>query len=117
MNYIIIWHNPQCSKSRAALEILEHSDAKVEIVKYLESTPTKQEIRDILKLLNILPRNLMRTSEELYKELKLEEEMNDDALISAMANNPKLIERPIIIKNGSAIIGRPTEKIAEFLRH
>ncbi|MCX6051140.1 MAG: arsenate reductase (glutaredoxin) [Campylobacterales bacterium] len=115
MNKIIIWHNPQCSKSRAALEILEQTNSKVEVVKYLESTPNVQEIKDVLKLLNILPRDLMRTNEELYKELKLQEETSDDVLIAAMAKNPKLIERPILIKNGCAIIGRPTERIAEFL--
>ena len=115
MNKIIIWHNPQCSKSRAALEILEQTNSKVEVIKYLESTPSVQEIKDVLKLLNILPRDLMRTNEELYKELKLQEETSDDALIAAMAKNPKLIERPILIKNGCAIIGRPTERIAEFL--
>ncbi|MDO8455068.1 MAG: arsenate reductase (glutaredoxin) [Sulfurimonas sp.] len=115
MNKITIWHNPQCSKSRAALEILEQTNSKVEVIKYLEATPNEQEIKDVLKLLNILPRDLMRTNEELYKELKLQEETSNDALISAMAENPKLIERPILIKNGCAIIGRPTERIAEFL--
>lgn len=115
MNKIIIWHNPQCSKSRAALEILEQANSKIEVIKYLESTPSVQEIKDVLKLLNISPRELMRTNEELYKELKLQEETSDDALITAMAKNPKLIERPILIKNGCAIIGRPTERIAEFL--
>ncbi|MFA6190972.1 MAG: arsenate reductase (glutaredoxin) [Sulfurimonas sp.] len=115
MNEITIWHNPQCSKSRAALEILEYSHAKIEVVKYLESTPSEQEIRDVLKLLNISPRDLMRKDEELYKELNLKDESNDNALISAMAKNPKLIERPVLIKDGCAIIGRPTERIAEFL--
>lgn len=115
MQEITIWHNPKCSKSREAMEILEGNSHKPEIVKYLEETPNENQIRTILKMLGIAPRELMRTKEDIYKELNLQNELDDDALIRAMANHPKLIERPIIIKGNRAIIGRPVEKITEFL--
>ncbi len=115
MKNITIWHNPKCSKSRAAMEILEQNRCEVEVVKYLEINPDETQIKTILKMLGITPRELMRQKEDLYKEMKLKEETDGNKLITAMAQNPKLIERPIIIKNGSAIIGRPTDRIAEFL--
>ena len=115
MSIIKIWHNPRCSKSREALSILEENNCEKEIVKYLESTPESDEIKNTLNILGISARELMRTKEEIYKELNLKEETDEDKLIEAMANNPKLIERPVLFKDGKAIIGRPTDKIAEFL--
>ncbi len=115
MKSVSIWHNPRCSKSRTALKVIEENNCETEIIKYLEKSPDETEIKNILKMLAITPRELMRTKEAIYKELNLKEEMNDDKLILAMAQHPKLIERPIIIKDGRAIIGRPTERIAEFL--
>ncbi len=116
MASITIWHNPQCSKSREALSILEESGSEKEIVKYLEVTPDAQTIKNLLKMLGLSARELMRTKEDIYKELNLKDEMNDEKLIEAMAQNPKLIERPVLIKDGKAIIGRPTSIIAEFLK-
>jgi len=116
MASITIWHNPQCSKSREALSILEESGNKKEIVKYLEVSPDAKTIKNLLKMLGLSVRELMRTKEEIYKELNLKDETNDEKLIEAMAKNPKLIERPVLIKNGKAIIGRPTSIIAEFLK-
>ncbi len=116
MAQITIWHNPKCSKSREALSILDESGSEKEIVKYLETSPDKQTIQNLLKMLGITPRELMRTKEDIYKELKLKDEMDDKKLIEAMAQNPKLIERPVLIKNGKAIIGRPTSIIEEFLK-
>jgi len=116
MNRVTIWHNPRCSKSRTAMQILEEHNCETEIIKYLDTNPDENEIKTILKMLGITPRELMRQKEATYKEMNLKEENSDDALISAMANYPKLIERPIIIKDGQAIIGRPSEKIADFLR-
>ncbi len=116
MAQITIWHNPKCSKSREALSILDESGSEKEIVKYLETNPDKQTIQNLLKMLGITPRELMRTKEDIYKELKLKDEMDDKKLIEAMAQNPKLIERPVLIKNGKAIIGRPTSIIEEFLK-
>ena len=115
MKEITIWHNPRCSKSREALAILEDSGCKKEVIKYLETSPDENQIKTLLKMLGITPRELMRTKEDIYKELNLKDENSDDALISAMAKYPKLIERPIVIKGSKAIIGRPTSIIAEFL--
>ena len=116
MNTVTIWHNPKCSKSREAMSILEENSAHTNVVKYLLDTPSVLEIKNVLDMLGIRPRDMMRTKEDIYKELNLKDEPNDDVLITAMAENPKLIERPILIKNGRAIIGRPTDKIANFLK-
>lgn len=116
MQEITIWHNPKCSKSREAIAILDASGCESKIVKYLETSPNTQEIKKVLMMLGINARALMRTKEELYKELKLGEESNEERLIEAMAQNPKLIERPIIIKGNKAIIGRPPSLIVDFLK-
>ncbi|MCD6190492.1 MAG: arsenate reductase (glutaredoxin) [Sulfurimonas sp.] len=115
MTQITIWHNPKCSKSREALSIMDENSCEKEIVKYLETNPDKETIKDLLKMLELSARELMRTKEDIYKELNLKDEMNDEKLIEAMVQNPKLIERPVLIKNGKAIIGRPTSIIADFL--
>ena len=115
MQEITIWHNPKCSKSREAMEILKDKKCDAQVVKYLEESPDREKLKAILKMLGIAPRELMRTKEDLYRELNLKDEKSDEALIEAMAKHPKLIERPIIIKGDKAIIGRPTERIAEFL--
>lgn len=115
MNNVKIWHNPRCSKSREAMEILESNNCESEVVKYLEVTPDASEIKNTLKMLGLSPRELMRTKEDIYKELNLKDESNEDKLIQAMATNPKLIERPVIFKGSKAIIGRPTSIIADFI--
>ncbi len=116
MQVIKIWHNPRCSKSREALSIIQESGFESEIIKYLESGTDANEMKSILKMLELSPRELMRTKEAIYKELKLKEESDDDKLIEAMVNHPKLIERPIIFKADKAIIGRPSSIIADFLK-
>ena len=115
MNNISIWHNPRCSKSREAMGILEENGCEAEVVKYLETKPDAQEITKILSMLGLNARDLMRTKEDIYKELNLKEEQDEAKLIQAMAENQKLIERPIIVKNGKAIIGRPTSIIVDFI--
>ena len=115
MNIVKIWHNPRCSKSREAMSILEENRCESEVIKYLESTPNSTEIKTTLGMLGLSARELMRTKEEIYKELNLADEVNEDKLIDAMAQNPILIERPILFKNNKAIIGRPTSIIAEFI--
>jgi arsenate reductase len=115
MDKVTIWHNPQCSKSRAAMEILKENKLQSDVVKYLKDTPSITEIKNVLNMLGLSARELMRTKEDIYKELDLANENDEEKLIEAMAKNPKLIERPIIIKGNKAIIGRPTERIAEFL--
>lgn len=116
MNTVSIWHNPRCSKSRNAVALLEEKGVEAEIVKYLDTPPSKEELKEMLKMLGISARELMRTKEAIYKELDLKNETDEEKLITAMAENPKLIERPIVIKDGRAAIGRPIEKILELLK-
>ena len=115
MNTVTIFHNPRCSKSRQALQLLEENGIKPEIVKYLDTPPNEEEIRNILKMLGVSARELMRTKEDIYKELNLKEVTDEDTLIKAMVEYPKLIERPIVIKDGKAVIGRPPEKVLELV--
>lgn len=115
MDKIAIWHNPRCSKSRQALALVEESGCEKEVIKYLEETPGKSEIKKVLAMLGISARELMRTKEDVYKELDLKNEHDEEKLIEAMVNNPKLIERPVIIKGDKAVIARPPEKALELL--
>ena len=115
MAKITIWHNPRCSKSREALALLEQNGVESEVVKYLEDAPTKKQIQEVLKMLGISARELMRTKESIYKELGLKDVEDEQKLIEAMAEHPKLIERPVVIKDGKAIIGRPPQKVLEIL--
>jgi len=115
MSDITIWHNPRCSKSRAGLEVLEESGKEFNIYKYLDENPSSSEIAGILSMLSLNPRELMRTGEDIYKELGLKDEMDDTKLIEAMANNPKLIERPIVVVGDKAVIGRPLDNVIELL--
>ena len=110
-----IWHNPRCSKSRDALALLEEKGIDADVVKYLETPPSKEELREVLDMLGIPARALMRTKEALYKELNLKEVTDEAKLIEAMAEHPKLIERPVVIKEGKAAIGRPVENIIDLL--
>ena len=114
MDKYTILHNPRCSKSRQTLAILEEKGAETEVVKYLEETPSIEEIKAILKKLNISARELMRTKEDEYKTLGLKDETDEEKLIEAMAEHPKLIERPIVIKGDRAVLGRPPEKVLEL---
>jgi arsenate reductase len=115
MTKVTIWHNPRCSKSRNAAALLEEKGIDAEVVKYLETPPTKEELQEMLKMLGISARELMRTKEDIYKELGLKEVEDEEKLIEAMVANPKLIERPIVIKEGKAVIGRPIENVVELL--
>jgi len=112
---VTIWHNPRCSKSRAAAQLLEEKGVEAEVVKYLDTPPTREEIKSLLMMLGITARELMRTKEDIYKELGLKDVEDEEQLIEAMAEHPKLIERPIVIKDGKASIGRPIEKIIELI--
>ena len=116
MQEIQIWHNPKCSKSRAAMELLENKNIDASVVKYLEQTPTKEQLIDVLKKLNMKASQLLRTGEDIYKELNLKDENDEEKIIEAMIKNPILIERPIIIKGKSAVIARPIENLEELLK-
>jgi len=112
----IIWHNPRCSKSREALKILEDNGMDVRIYKYLDEKPSILEIKGMLEALGISARALMRKKEALYKELGLSKVEDEEALIEAMHKYPKLIERPIVIKDSKAIIGRPPQLILDLIQ-
>jgi len=115
MANVTIWHNPRCSKSRNAAQLLEERGVEAEVVRYLDTPPTKEEIKEVLKMLGISARELMRTKEAIYKELGLKEVEDEEKLIETMAAHPKLIERPVVIKDDKAAIGRPIEKVIELL--
>ncbi len=116
MSQISIFHNPRCSKSRSALELLEARGIQPEIVRYLETPPSAAELKALLGKLGIGARQLLRTGEDEYKELDLANPaLSDDQLIDAMARHPKLIERPIVIVGDKAVVDRPPEKVLEIL--
>ena len=115
MEKVTIWHNPRCSKSRNSNNLLEERDIEVEVFKYLDESITTKQLSDILSMLNMKPQELMRKGEDIYKELNLKDERDEAKLIEAMIANPKLIERPIVIKGNRAVIGRPIENVVELL--
>jgi len=118
MSKTIIFHNPRCSKSREALKILEQNNIDTKVVKYLEEQPSKEELKNIFTMLGLAQvREMMRTKEDIYKELDLKNENDEEKLLQAMAEHPKLIERPILIKGDKAIIARPPQKAEEFLKN
>jgi len=116
MSQISLFHNPRCSKSRGALELLEERGIQAEIIRYLETPPSAAELKALLGKLGIGARQLLRTGEDEYKTLDLANPaLSDEQLIAAMASHPKLIERPILIVGDKAVIGRPPEKVLEIL--
>ncbi len=113
---VTIYHNPRCSKCRATLELLGENGIQPEIVEYLESPPDADTLVALLDMLGLEPRELMRTHEAEYKEAKLDTpELTREQLIAAMVEHPKLIERPIVVSNGKAAIGRPPERVLDIL--
>lgn len=111
-----IYHNPRCSKSRQTLQLLNDHMQQADIIEYLKTPPDAETLKDILARLGMKPRQLMRTGEDIYKELNLDDEsLTDDQLINAMVANPKLIERPIVVKDGKVAIGRPPENVLSIL--
>ncbi len=116
MTSVTIYHNPRCSKSRQTLALLEAQGLQPTIIKYLETPPTAAQLQQILTLLGLTPRQLMRTKEAEYQALQLDDPSKSDAdLIAAMQATPKLIERPIVLANGKAAIGRPPENVLTIL--
>lgn len=113
---ITIYHNPRCSKSRQTLQLLTEHGMEPEVINYLDTPPTHAELERILQLLHLEPRELMRRKEEEYAGLGLDDPaLSRSALIDAMVQHPRLIERPIVIRGKQAIIGRPPEKVLEIL--
>lgn len=113
---ITIYHNPRCSKSRQTLQLLTEHGMEPEVINYLDTPPTHAELERILQLLHLEPRELMRRKEEEYAGLGLDDPaLSRSALIDAMVQHPRLIERPIVIRGKQAVIGRPPEKVLEIL--
>ena len=113
---VILYHNPRCSKSRQALALLQARNIQPQVVDYLKTPPTAAELAMLLDRLGLEPRQLMRTQEAEYTAAGLDNpNLSREALILAMSQYPKLIERPIVMTNGKAAIGRPPEKVLEIL--
>lgn len=117
MSQFTIYHNPRCSKSRQTLAILEEHDIQANIVLYLEDTPSKQTLQELIRQLGKTPRDILRKSEDAYKDKALSDtSLSDDDLLSAMIAEPKLIERPIVVKGTKAVLGRPPENVLELIK-
>ncbi|HEY8570040.1 arsenate reductase (glutaredoxin) [Microbulbifer sp.] len=111
-----IYHNPRCSKSRQTLQLLQENQIEPEVVLYLETPPDAATLKSLLEKLGIGARDLLRKGEDAYKELNLgDASLEDDALIAAMVAHPKLIERPIVVRDETAVLGRPPENVLELL--
>lgn len=116
MSTVTIYHNPRCSKSRATLEILNQKKIEVNVVKYLETPPSQQTLKQVLIFLGKEPRDLMRKNEKEYKENEMANEgLSQDQLIELMHKFPKVIERPIVVNDKKAAIGRPPEAVLDIL--
>ena len=113
MSEFVIYHNPRCSKSRQTLALLHENGIEPKVIEYLKTPPTVSELKDLLSKINMNASQLIRSKEQDYRDLALQQE-SDTKLLEAMHNHPKLIERPIVVKNDKAIIGRPPE-LVEFL--
>lgn len=111
-----IYHNPRCSKSRATLALLEENKIAPEVRLYLENPPTAEQLAEVITQLGVTPRELLRKGEDEYKENNLKDpDLSDQQIIDLMVQFPRLIERPIVISNGKARIGRPPESVLEIL--
>lgn len=113
---LTIFHNPRCSKSRETLRLIEERGLAPEIVRYLDDPPDTATLDALLTMLGLEPRALMRKKEPEYKALGLDDpSLSREALIAAMAEHPRLIERPVVIKDGKAVLGRPPERVLDLL--
>jgi arsenate reductase len=112
---MIIYHNPRCRKSRETLEIIEKAGKDVQVIEYLKETPSAEELRELINKLGISAEALLRKNEAAYKEKYKGKELSEKEWIAAMVQNPKLIERPIVVKNDKAVICRPPERVRKLL--
>ena len=111
-----LYHNTRCSKSRGALELLQERGIEPEVIYYLEQPPSPAELRELLRMLGIPARELLRKAEAEYTELGLDDAaLSEEALLAAMSQHPRLIERPVFVHQGKAVIGRPPERVLELL--
>jgi arsenate reductase len=111
-----IYHNPRCRKSREGLQLLEEKGIDVEIIKYLDHVPSIEELKDLVQKLNVEPIDIIRKNEKVWKEMFKGKTLSDEDLFEAMHNHPKLIERPIVVVNQNAVIGRPKDQILSLIK-
>ena len=111
-----IYHNPRCSKSRQTLQLIRDAGKEPEIVEYLKNPPSVAELEKILAKLNLKPQDIIRTSEQEYKAHYQDKNFTDNEWIRILSENPKLIERPIVIKGNTGVIGRPPENVNSLLK-
>lgn len=113
---VTIYHNPRCSKSRATMEFLEEKGIEAKIIKYMDTPPDEATLKELLAMLGMTPRELMRKHEAVFKDAGLDDPtFTDEELIEAMAQCPSLMERPIVVNNGKAILARPPEAVLDIL--
>ena len=113
---LVIYHNPSCSKSRETLQILENNNLSPTIVEYLDNPPTRQELTKIIEMLGVSARDLLRTTEQVYEDAKLEREaLSEDEIIAAICQHPILLQRPIVVSGDRAVIGRPPDRVLEII--
>ena len=112
---LVIYHNPQCSKSRETLQILKHQGCSPEIVEYLQSPPGTEELKRIINLLGLSARDLLRTTEAVYVEAGLDQDSPEDQIIEALCKFPALLQRPIVVSGNKAVIGRPPNRVLEII--
>ena len=112
---MIIYHNPRCAKSRQTLNLIREAGQEPEIVEYLKTPPTEEELTDVFNKLNLPIDYLIRKGEEIYKTEYKDKNLSDEEWIKALVDNPKMLERPIVIDNDKAILGRPPENVNQLL--
>lgn len=112
---LIIYHNPRCAKSRQTLELIEKSGKSTQVVEYLKTPPSKDELRDIVEKLDIKPEELVRKNERMFKDEFKAKKFSDEEWLEILVKNPKLIERPIVVVDDKAVIGRPPENVRKLL--
>ena len=116
MSDVVIYHNPRCSKSRQTLKLLEDNNIQPEVRLYLEKPPAAAELKTLLKALDLSARDLLRKGEAEYKELGLADTgLSEAKLIAAMVEHPRLMERPVVVRNGKAVLGRPPENVLTLI--
>ena len=116
MNKVLIYHNPQWGKSRESVKILENSGQEYETIDYINSPPSPNELQVLADKMDMRAKDFIRRGESIFKELNLNPHLDDDAaLFKHMSENPKLIERPIVVKENKAVLGRPPVKVEEFI--
>ena len=116
MTDYVIYHNPRCSKSRQTLALLEEQGIEPTVRLYLNDVPSKEELLQVLQLLEMTPRDLLRKKENDFKELNLSnQDFSDDQILEAMISRPKLIERPVVVIGDHAVLGRPPENVLDLI--